>query len=235
MPETCQQHGSRIVMTGFHDYCRKDELDKECIAPRGLADGTAGVACRTTQSEQVVVIGQSEFEHLHRTIFGHEPHPVFAVLDGAIIDDLPARLQASAPEAMCLFSGNLDPMLAAAAPYLLPLRKGSASARIALQDGWNAHWGIVLVTEPGTSLHTLRAHLRRNLRVEVPGGQSLLFRFYDPRAFLAVVPTFDAEQRAAFFGPILGCYVESRNPDCAMYFSRDGDLAPRQLPLSAAA
>lgn len=181
------------------------------------------------------MIGQGQFEHLQRTVFGQGQRPVFAVLDGAIIDDLPARLRQHAPEAMCLFSGDLDPMLAAAAPYLLPLRQDADAARLALRDGWNEHWGIVLVADPGTGMHALRAHLRRLLRVATPGGQPMLFRFYDPRAFRVVVPTFDAEQRKAFFGPIHGCYIEGRSGDSVLYFARDSDEQARALPLAAAA
>ena len=101
-----------------------------------------------------------------------------------------------------------------------------------LEEGWNAHWGIVLLTEKGTTREVVRNHLRRCLRVRGPSGDGLLFRFYDPRAFRAVIPTLDADSRRQFFGPIRGCYVEDRRPDTALYFSRDGDRGPRQLPLS---
>jgi len=181
------------------------------------------------------VIGQGQFEHLQRTIFTQGPQPVYAVLDGAIIDDLPARLRQHAPDAMCLFSGDLDPALAAAAPYLVPMRAGSGASALALRDGWNEHWGIILVVDPGTDAYALRAHLRRILRVSTPGGQSMLFRFYDPRAFRSVVPTFDAQQRMAFFGPIQTCYIEGRGGDSVLQFRRDGAEQPDTLPLPAAA
>ena len=166
-------------------------------------------------------------------VFGAGDATVYAVLDGAIIDDLPARLARHAPGALCLFSGDLDPMLAAAAPYVLQLRADAPATALALRDGWNDHWGIVLACEPGTSLHAVRSHLRRILRVRTPGGGSMLFRFYDPRAFRSVVPTLDPEQRAEFFGPIRGCWVEGRTPDSAIHFPRQG--APRTLALAAAA
>ena len=183
----------------------------------------------------VSVIGQGQYEQLQRTIFASANRRAYAVLDGAIIDGLPTLLQRHAPDAMCLFSGQLDPMLEAAAPYLVELKANTGIAQVALRDGWNDHWGIVLVTDPGTDPYALRAHLRRILRVAVPGGQSMFFRFYDPRAFRAVVPTFDDEQRKAFFGPIHGCYTEGRSNDCALYFARDGLQAPNQLSLAVAA
>ena len=44
------------------------------------------------------------------------------------------------------------------------------------------------MTDADTTLLALRSHLRRILRVAAPGGESMLFRFYDPRAFRTVVP-----------------------------------------------
>jgi hypothetical protein len=180
------------------------------------------------------VIGQGQYEQLQRAVFGHPGCPVYAVLDGASTDGLPERLQRDAPGAMCLFSGRLDPMLAAAAPYLVELAADTGIAQMALRDGWNDHLGIVLVADPGTDAYAMRAHLRRILRVAVPDGTSMFFRYYDPRAFRTVVPTLDADQRKVFFGPIRGCYVEGREGNSFLHFARDGAHQPRMLALAAA-
>ena len=181
------------------------------------------------------VIPQGQYEALHRTVFGHPTLAVYAVLDGAMIEGLPARLAQVAPDAACLFEGSLDPMLSAAAPYVIKLAPQSAAAQLALKEGWNDHWGIVLVTDASVDLRTVRSHLRRVLRVSAPDGTSMLFRFYDPRAFRTVIPVLDAAARREFFGPIHGVYVEGRTPDSALYFARDGKPEPQSLPLPAAA
>jgi hypothetical protein len=223
-------------MSALLQLLRTERMDGNSIVPRGVADGSAGTTRGVASVRTLYVIGQGQYEQLQRMVFSQASQcPVFAVLDGAIVDDLPPLLQRHAPDAMCLFSGDLDPMLAAAAPYLLPLAPDSGGAQLALRDGWNAHWGIVLVADPGTQAHALRAHLRRILRVVTPGGDSMLFRFYDPRAFRSVVPSFDMEQRKAFFGPIRGCYVEGRDGQGVLHFTRDGEVAPRMLPLAAVA
>lgn len=180
------------------------------------------------------MIAQGQYENLQRTVFAKPNQAVYAVLDGSQIHGLPERLRQSTPEAMCLFSGQLDPMLEAAAPYMVELRADSSTAHMALRDGWNEHWGIVLVTDATTDAHVLRNHLRTILRVAGPDGRSLLFRFYDPRAFRSVVPTLDPQQRKAFFGPIQGCYIEDRNANAALYFSRDGGREPSAIALAAA-
>ena len=78
-------------------------------------------------------------------------------------------------------------------------------------------------------------HLRRVLRVSAPDGTSMLFRFYDPRAFRTVIPVLEPAARREFFGPIHGVYVEGRTPDSALYFARDGKPEPQSLALPAAA
>ena len=221
-------------MSGFSSPLRIEQVYPGSIVPVGGRDDTTGNTDTPTHNGKVFVIGQGQYEQLQRAIFG-QGRPAFAVLDGAGIDNLPALLQQHAPDAMCLFSGDLDPMLAAAAPYLIPLRSGSSVTQLALRDGWNAHWGIVLVTDADTSMLALRSHLRRILRVAAPGGESMLFRFYDPRAFRTVVPTFNEQQHHVFFGPIHGCYVEARDTQHALYFARDHQQGSAVLPLSAAA
>ncbi|MEO5628519.1 MAG: DUF4123 domain-containing protein [Thermomonas sp.] len=181
------------------------------------------------------VIPQGQYEALHRAVFGHPARAVYAVLDGAMIDGLPARLAKVAPEAACLFEGSLDPMLSAAAPYVVKLDPQSSATELALKEGWNGHWGIVLLTDAGLDLRAVRSHLRRVLRVSAPDGTSMLFRFYDPRAFRTVIPVLDPTVRREFFGPIHGVYVEGRTPDSALFFARDGKPEPQSLPLPAAA
>ena len=181
------------------------------------------------------MIPQGQYESLHRLIFGHKARAVYAVLDGAMIEGLPERLVKIAPDAACLFEGALDPMLSAAAPYVVKLDPDSAATQLALREGWNGHWGIVLVTDAGLDLRTVRAHLRRVLRVRAPDGSSMLFRFYDPRAFRTVIPALDAPARKEFFGPIHGVYAESRSPESVLFFARDGRAEPQALLLSSAA
>lgn len=181
------------------------------------------------------VIPQGQYESLHRMVFGQPARAVYAVMDGAMIEGLPGRLAQVAPDAACLFEGALDPMLSAAAPWLVKLDPGSAAAQMALREGWNGHWGIVLLTDAGLDLRAVRAHLRRVLRVRAPDGSSMLFRFYDPRAFRTVIPVLDPQARREFFGPIHGVYVEGRTADSALFFARDGRPEPQALPLPTAA
>lgn len=224
-----------IVMSVFYPLQRISRGNRGGTASLKAFTALTAVDRDNRQGRNLFVIAQGQYEQLQRMIFGSGDKSVFAVLDGAIIDNLPARLQAAAPDAMCLFSGDLDPLLAAAAPYLVQLSPNTPIAQLALRDGWGEHWGIILTVDPGTTLHTLRAHLRRVLRVKTPDGSSMLFRFYDPRAFRSVIPTLDTEQRASFYGPIQACYAEGRAPGSVLHFLRNASGTPHAVPLAIAA
>ena len=143
---------------------------------------------------------------------------VYAVLDGAMIDQLPSRLDASGCEHACLFSGELDPMLEAAAPHLVQLQQDHPFTRAVLSLGWNDHWGIVLHAGGDMDFHAVRQHLRRHLRVVDAGGNPMFFRFYDPRVFRMVIPVLASKTRREFFGSIRRFIVESDQPDAVRCF-----------------
>lgn len=183
----------------------------------------------------VHVIETPQFDALHRIVFERGSDRVYAVLDGAMINQLPERLRAAGCDYACLFSGALDPLLEASAPHLVRLRAGDRFTDSVLHDGWNDHWGIVVRTAAGTDLYALRQHLRRYLRVSGPGGHAMFFRFYDPRAFRVVIPTFDNGDRRGFFGPIESFVVESPVADIALCYERDGHAEGRRIALGASA
>lgn len=178
------------------------------------------------------VIRQAQYDGLQRTIFAPAGRAWYAVLDGAQIDNVAERL--AKLESACLFLEELDPVLKEAAPYVVKLDAGSAAADLALREGWNSHWGIVLETDASVDLPAIRSHLRTLLRVRAPDGTAAIFRFYDPRAFRTVVPRLDDAQRAEFYGPIHACWVEGQQPDTALRFRRSGGPEPEALPLPAA-
>lgn len=159
---------------------------------------------------------------------------VFVVLDGAMVERLPARLAVSGCEYSCLFSGALDPMLEEAAPHLVHLRADDPFGETVLRQGWNDHWGIVLHAGPGMGLYEVRQHLRRHLRVLDAEGHAMFFRFYDPRVFRLVVPQLDRQARRDFFGPIRRFVVEDERPDAVLCFESNGALQGSAVALSPA-
>lgn len=176
---------------------------------------------------------ESRYQLIRKMVFDASGLPTFAVLDGALIPGLPGRLLQDAPDALCLFIGDLEPSLAAAAPYVVPLRPAGAVSAMVLREGWHADWGIILSADPGTDVHAIRNHLRRILHVPPVGAAPRLFRFYDPRAFRTVVPGFGPNQYRALFGPIVRWLIP--DGDTLLDFRRGGASRPIRIPLASAA
>lgn len=115
----------------------------------------------------------------------------------------------------CLFSGNICPDLAAAAPYLVRFSRSSPLLRWILEEGWGRNFGIFAWSR--TSFELLVRHFREILRVEDEHGRALFFRYYDPRVFRTFMPLCSAPQREAMFGPVDRFFVEGPNGRVVAY------------------
>jgi hypothetical protein len=142
--------------------------------------------------------------HLRYAGDGWPARQVFAILDGARDPEV-HRLAQQLPGA-CLWSGRLAPELVEVAPYLVELVRGHAAARAILEHGWGEGWGIFFTAD--AELEALRRHFRRFLQAKLEDGRVVLFRYYDPAVLRAYIPTCDASELAAFFGPVLCFSVE---------------------------
>ncbi len=157
-------------------------------------------------------------QSLQGQLFAVPEANVFAVLDGASISPLLDKLAQHQPEHYCLYSGELVPELAKAAPYIVRLEKDSTFTRWVL-EGYGQHWGIFAMAK--ANLRSMRDHFRDLLMVEDAKGNSLYFRFYDPRIFQVFWPTCDDDQQAILFGPVRSYLVEVEGDDTGRlsYFS----------------
>ena len=169
---------------------------------------------------------------LRHHLFADRSRKVYAILDGCQIEDLPAWLKSSQVVCACLFDGPLDPMLEAAAPQIVTLAGDQPMTEAILREGWNKQWGVFLLTPARIDISALRQHLRSLLMVDLPGGRHALFRFYDPRAFKAVLPHLSQRQRSALFGPISAWLMEGNSVDTALCFEPGQGAEGRELQLS---
>src|SRR6476661_2049638 len=81
---------------------------------------------------------------------------LFGVLDGASVPDLPVKLYEMAPANHCLLSGDLEPELEYAAPYLVHLAPDGAFTEWVLAGASGKHWGIFI--QSGISMLEMRKH-----------------------------------------------------------------------------
>jgi hypothetical protein len=126
----------------------------------------------------------------------------YAILDGAAIPNLLDRLYAPPrPEFACLFRGEATPDIAHVAPYLVALDPDSDWLPW-IAAGWGRAWGILIVVADELDLGAVRRHLRKISLITRPDGETLLFRYYDPRVLAKYLARAEAAQLSTLFGPL---------------------------------
>jgi hypothetical protein len=210
------------------------------IPPPVEAIGFAGrsAATGTLASDSPLVRPEDAVLHRSTTIrdllFRDGDTSVYAVLDGAAIPDLQARLAAASEESECLYRGALGPDLLATAPYLVKLRAEGNIARWLCDEGWGKSWGIYAVTTIG--FEALRRHFRGFLRVRDHTGKVLYFRYYDPRVMRLYLPTCNSAEIATVFGGIARFVCEDELATRAIEFPRHRSrILPRVVSLATTA
>jgi hypothetical protein len=165
-------------------------------------------------------------EHL----FADPEANVYAVLDGASVPKLLEHLSPHAGEYECLYRGELKPDLAAAAPYLVSLKEDSELTQWIVGEGWGKHWGVFVICQ--APLPVMRRHFRTFLVVHTSEGKPLYFRYYDPRVLRIHLPTCNADELSAMFGPVRAYVMESEKPGALMQFRvKEGVLKSETKPL----
>jgi hypothetical protein len=164
------------------------------------------------------VVAQSLVKYL----FSQPETNVYTVLDGASVPELPRILSEQQPENVCLYRGELEPDMAAAAPYLVKLEYDHPSTELVCEQGWGNHWGIFVLTPADVDIRALRQHFRKFLMVYNPDGTLIYFRYYDPRVLRMYLPTCNAEETEIVFGPVGTYILENEDPSVFLRFSSDG-------------
>lgn len=173
-------------------------------------------------------------DRLRDLLFASRDESTYMVIDGASVPGLLNRLKAAREEYACLYRGELAPDLAAAAPYLVKLRRQSPLTDWILTEGWGKHWGIFATTPAG--LEALRRHLRGFLRVRDHLGNILYFRYYDPRVLRIYLPTCRRLEIQTVYGPVTRFVAEDDLTLDAVVLPRDPiRIAPTTERLSGTA
>ena len=178
-------------------------------------------------SEKVVI--ESLMQHLYSQVGTN----VYVVLDGGSVPDLPQMLWELEPEHVCLYRGELEPDIAAVAPYLVKLEYDHPFTKLVCKQGWGKHWGIFMITPAEVDLRTLRQHFRRFLMVYSPQDKLLYFRYYDPRVLRVYLPTCNAEEMKTIFGPVSNYIVEDEDSSVLLRLSSDRQkVRTEKIPLT---
>lgn len=183
---------------------------------------------------------RSQREPLYALVDGSRADRILEVLGQhatpAQLPDPPARPAKPLGAADTLFQSLYlmvqVPDIAEHGPYLVQLPKDSALLPILVAEGWGQSWGVFL-TSPATFAE-VRKHFRHFLLVRHPDGDSILFRFFDPRVLRPFLPVCTPEEIVQFFGPIASFICEAeRGQGLFHWVAPQGNLACRE-PLAAA-
>jgi hypothetical protein len=167
---------------------------------------------------------------LNKHLFVDPNLKAYAILDGASVEGVLDKLGQENPEHVCLYRGEMEPDLAECAPYLIALKEGTPFTDWVLQEGWGKHWGIFALA--ATDLKETRKHFRTFLIVKDPDGKKLYFRYYDPRVLRIYLPTCNAQELKAVFGPVQAYLFEDEAPSTLLRFSTpNGDLRKEAVNL----
>lgn len=149
--------------------------------------------------------------------------PLYAILDAARQEDVPALLEGSKLQYQSLYEGIEGQAMADAAPYLVRLTPESPLLETLVRRGWGDSWGIYLTSL--APFAEVRKHFRRFLLVKLADGEEVYFRYYDPRVLRVFLPTCTPQEAAQFFGPIVGFLAEDQEIEKAQEFRfRDGEV-----------
>ncbi len=161
-----------------------------------------------------------------------DPRDIYAVLDGAMVKQLPDYLDDRDPPFACLFRGETDPLVLTRAPYLVRLTPGDEIFSWILQEGWGRNWGMFAAVPPDTDFDEVLDHFRQFVQVRLPDGRLVFFRFYDPRVQRLFLPSCDGAQAAQLFKVPTMWSCESEDGGALLIYSvKDGVVATTRVGL----
>lgn len=145
--------------------------------------------------------------------------PFYMLIDAAKVDLELSKLLGKSTKYTCLYKGESEKKMAAVAPYIAAINKGSDLPQFVHEKGKQLAWGVFV--DADVDLEVLVFHFRKFLIVETEEGKQLYFRFYDPRVLRSFLPTCSENQLMEFFGPVDFFYCEDENQNQIIKFSME--------------
>jgi hypothetical protein len=162
------------------------------------------------------------------------PGDVYAVLDGAVVRQLPDYLDDNEADFACLFRGETDPLVLTRAPYLVRIEPGDPMFAWILREGWGRNWGMFATVPRDTPFDAVLDHFREFLQVRLPDGRIVFFRFYDPRVQRLFLKSCDAAQTAQLFAVPMSWSCESEDGSALLvHTANSGEVNCVPVPLDS--
>lgn len=142
-----------------------------------------------------------------------------AILDCCDAPELYAKvLELGEDRAICLYRGELDPEVAAEAPYLVRADPNLVDWLHA--NVWKTPWGIFVISD--AEPRVLRKHFRRFLIVQNDAGAAVYFRYYDPRVLKVFLPACNQAELVDWYGPVKAYGIGNLVPDQVLFLVGPG-------------
>lgn len=141
-----------------------------------------------------------DIDTLHSQLF-NSGYNVYTVIDGANAPVLLGKLAKYEPKHTCLFRGELSIEMAEVAPYMVKLEADHDFTNWLLEYATESPCCIFAQTDK--DFLALRKHFRSFLRVESPEGETLHFRYYDPRVLSIYLPNCEEEENKVLYSNVV--------------------------------
>jgi hypothetical protein len=140
---------------------------------------------------------------------------LYAIVDAASVPLTPKKVLGLGSErAVSLYRGSAEEEYWDVAPYLMRVDPALLDWIVSISS--KEGWGILAAAK--VDLETLRKHFRHFLRVKEPGGETWLFRFYDPRVLAPFLPACSRKECQTFFGPVRGFgFISTAQPSSVSF------------------
>jgi Domain of unknown function (DUF4123) len=142
---------------------------------------------------------------------------IYTLQDAAANPRIYPNLILSGMDSACLYEGPIPKVLEEAAPHVVRLVAASPYTRWYLGESWGKAWGLALQTR--ATLTTIRQHFRTLLLVRDERGNTLRFRFFDPRVLRRYLPTCTPSELKQVFGPVTRFFLEHPEQDRLVAYS----------------
>ncbi|HBY59869.1 MAG TPA: hypothetical protein DEH78_08590 [Solibacterales bacterium] len=158
-----------------------------------------------------------------RRYLAQRAESVFAVIDASADPAAQSWLSQQPFEHQSLFQGENQIRYAAQAPYLVRVAVEQAATLALLRFAWGRSMLTLILDD--RPLDVVRRHLRHFLLVRDPKGDTVYFRFYDPRVLHGFFASCDGAQLNQFFGGVTAWIAEKEAPSqFSLFRLADGRL-----------
>lgn len=142
---------------------------------------------------------------------------LFGIMDAAREPSILKRLNKHGEQCQSLYEGEKGESLAPFGPWLVRLPGASKLLAELVNDGWGQSWGVFLTST--LPFADVRKHFRHFLKVQLPDGRRVYFRYYDPRVLRTYLASSLPQDLKEFYGSMQRFVMEAEEGKAILEFT----------------